>query len=160
MTVAMLIPEKQEDSRPQVMLTRREQQVLAGITVGYNNVCIARELHISEDTVKTHVRRMFRKLGVSDRSHAVTVGFELNIVPFQMWENCALDIRLRVASLSARELQVLRCIAQGKSNRQIAAELKLSHLTIKSHLARMARRLGTGSRSKMVTYFCVSGRKV
>ena len=39
---------------------------------------------------------------------------------------------------------------RGRSNRDIGAELHLSALTVKSHLARIARKLGTGDRAEMV----------
>ena len=45
----------------------RELQVLAGMSQGKSNGQIGRELYLSEDTVKTHARRLFRKLGVRDR---------------------------------------------------------------------------------------------
>jgi DNA-binding NarL/FixJ family response regulator len=41
-------------------------------------------------------------------------------------------------------------VAAGRSNRDIGAELNLSALTVKSHLARIARKLGTGDRAEMV----------
>ncbi|HPE13695.1 MAG TPA: response regulator transcription factor [Actinomycetota bacterium] len=52
--------------------------------------------------------------------------------------------------LSDRELQVLRMVADGKSNRQVGEQLGLSALTIKSHLARIARKLGSGDRAHLV----------
>lgn len=52
--------------------------------------------------------------------------------------------------LSAREVEVLSLVSQGKSNRDIGADLSLSALTVKSHLARIARKLGTGDRAEMV----------
>lgn len=55
-----------------------------------------------------------------------------------------------VDSLSARELQVLQLVADGKSNKDIGEALGLSALTVKSHLARIARKLGTGDRAEMV----------
>ena len=36
---------------------------------------IGRELYLSEDTVKTHARRLFRKLAAADRAQAVALGF-------------------------------------------------------------------------------------
>jgi len=56
-------------------LTERELQVLRRMAEGKSNAEIGRELYVSEDTVKTHARRLFRKLGVRDRAHAVAVGF-------------------------------------------------------------------------------------
>jgi len=57
------------------LLTERELQVLRGMSRGRSNGQIGRELFLSEDTVKTHARRLFRKLEVSDRAQAVALGF-------------------------------------------------------------------------------------
>ena len=55
-----------------------------------------------------------------------------------------------VDGLSGREIEVLALVASGRSNREIGTELHLSALTVKSHLARIARKLGTGDRAEMV----------
>ena len=55
-----------------------------------------------------------------------------------------------VTDLSGREIEVLRLVSDGQSNKQIGEELGLSALTVKSHLARIARKLGTGDRAEMV----------
>jgi DNA-binding NarL/FixJ family response regulator len=67
-----------EPRRP--LLTERELQVLRGMADGKSNAEIGRELYVSEDTVKTHARRLFRKLGARDRAHAVAAGFRLGLV--------------------------------------------------------------------------------
>jgi DNA-binding NarL/FixJ family response regulator len=54
------------------------------------------------------------------------------------------------SELSGREVEVLRFVADGKSNKEIGELLGLSALTVKSHLARIARKLGTGDRAEMV----------
>ena len=54
-------------------LTPRELEVLAQVARGLSNAEIGRELLIGEATVKTHLIRAFEKLGVSDRTAAVTV---------------------------------------------------------------------------------------
>lgn len=54
--------------------------------------------------------------------------------------------------LTARELGVLRLVADGRSNRQIGERLDLSALTVKSHLARISRKVGTGDRAEMVAF--------
>ncbi len=59
--------------------------------------------------------------------------------------------------LSDREIQVLQRVADGHSNRQIGDDLCLSALTVKSHLARIARKLGTGDRAEMVAIGIRSG---
>lgn len=61
-------------------LTERELQVLNGMSQGKSNGQIGRELFLSEDTVKTHARRLFRKMGVGDRAQAVALGFRWGIV--------------------------------------------------------------------------------
>ena len=55
-----------------------------------------------------------------------------------------------VSELSGREIEVLRLVSDGQSNKQIGEQLGLSALTVKSHLARIARKLGTGDRAEMV----------
>jgi DNA-binding CsgD family transcriptional regulator len=52
--------------------------------------------------------------------------------------------------LTTREISVLRLVADGFSNRAIGEELGLSALTVKSHLARISRKLGTGDRAALV----------
>lgn len=54
------------------------------------------------------------------------------------------------AHLSERELEVLRMVAAGQTNRVVGEKLGLSALTVKSHLARIARKLGSGDRAQMV----------
>lgn len=69
-----------EPPRRRVDLTERELQVLRGMADGKGNAEIGRELLVSEDTVKTHARRLFRKLGARDRAHAVASAFRAGLV--------------------------------------------------------------------------------
>ncbi|WP_421741285.1 helix-turn-helix transcriptional regulator [Cellulomonas sp.] len=52
--------------------------------------------------------------------------------------------------LTAREVSVLKLVADGRTNRLIGEDLGLSALTVKSHLARISRKLGTGDRAELV----------
>jgi DNA-binding NarL/FixJ family response regulator len=61
-------------------LTEREMQVLRGMSRGRSNSEIGKELYLSEDTVKTHARRLFRKLGAADRAQAAALGFRWGLV--------------------------------------------------------------------------------
>jgi DNA-binding NarL/FixJ family response regulator len=60
------------------------------------------------------------------------------------------DSRETGADLSEREVQVVQLVADGHTNREIGEELNLSALTVKSHLSRIGRKLGTGDRAQMV----------
>ncbi|WP_199441175.1 response regulator [Umezawaea beigongshangensis] len=57
-------------------LTAREVQVLRLVSDGLSNAEVGRALHIGEATVKTHLLRVFAKLGVSDRTAAVTTAID------------------------------------------------------------------------------------
>ena len=65
---------------PGQALSARELEVLALVADGRPNKDIARSLYISETTVKTHLAHIFTKLGVDDRTAAVTVALERGII--------------------------------------------------------------------------------
>jgi DNA-binding NarL/FixJ family response regulator len=55
----------------QLGLSQRESQVLGLLVEGLSNRLIAAQLVVGEETVKTHLRSIYRKLGVNDRAHAI-----------------------------------------------------------------------------------------
>lgn len=61
-------------------LSQREVSILALVAAGKANKVIARELGLSEDTIKAHLSSLFAKLGVNDRTQAVTVGLKRGII--------------------------------------------------------------------------------
>ncbi len=61
-------------------LSGREIEVLTLVSQGHSNQDIARQLHISTATVKTHLIHIYGKLGVSDRTAAVTTALEKGIL--------------------------------------------------------------------------------
>jgi DNA-binding NarL/FixJ family response regulator len=61
-------------------LSSRELEILAAVARGLSNKDIGRQLYVSEATVKTHLLRIFGKLGVDDRTAAVTVALERGII--------------------------------------------------------------------------------
>jgi two-component system nitrate/nitrite response regulator NarL len=64
----------------EVSLTKREVEVLVGMSNGRSNAQIGQELFLSEDTIKTHARRLFRKLGAADRAQAVAIGLRRGLI--------------------------------------------------------------------------------
>ncbi|WP_164684028.1 response regulator transcription factor [Vibrio maerlii] len=54
------------------MLTKRERQILDKLVLGYSNQQIASEFFLAESTVKTHIYKLYKKIGVSSRSEAIS----------------------------------------------------------------------------------------
>jgi LuxR family maltose regulon positive regulatory protein len=63
-----------------IELTGQEQAVLTGLADGKSTTELAAEMHLSEGTVKSHRRNLYRKLGVSSRSAAVIAAAELGLL--------------------------------------------------------------------------------
>ena len=61
-------------------LTAREVEVLALIAEGFSNQEIARALHVSTATVKTHINNLFAKAGLKDRAQAVRYAYAKGLV--------------------------------------------------------------------------------
>jgi two-component system, NarL family, response regulator LiaR len=68
------------DDEPLDRLTPREREVLQLIGRGFPNKQIARELDVSERTVKTHVGHVLAKLGVADRTQAAVIAVRAGLV--------------------------------------------------------------------------------
>jgi two-component system, NarL family, nitrate/nitrite response regulator NarL len=64
----------------QIHLTPRERDVLAGLVRGQSAPTIATDLHVSTATVKTHLKTLYEKLGVSDRAAAVAEGMRRGLI--------------------------------------------------------------------------------
>lgn len=62
-------------------LTAREGEVLRLIADGRSNSEIANDLYVTEATVKTHINRIFAKIGARDRAQAVTYAYRNGVVP-------------------------------------------------------------------------------
>jgi DNA-binding NarL/FixJ family response regulator len=61
-------------------LTEREIEVLREVAAGNANKIVADHLAISEETVRSHMRSIFSKLGANDRTHAVTIALKRGII--------------------------------------------------------------------------------
>ncbi|MGH3379995.1 MAG: response regulator transcription factor [Actinoallomurus sp.] len=73
LTPGILVRAVREASRAHLGLSTRESEVMDLIASGRSNGEIARELFLSEKTVKNHVNRIYAKLGVSSRVAAITL---------------------------------------------------------------------------------------
>lgn len=68
------------DEAPPTSLSDRELEVLSRLAKGMTNKDVARELFISQATVKSHVENILRKLGQADRAGAVAEGFRRKLI--------------------------------------------------------------------------------
>ncbi|SDI03431.1 response regulator [Agrococcus jejuensis] len=75
-----LVRAAREPEAPEVALSTREAEVLALVAEGLTNRDIGARLFVGEATVKTYLARVFDKLGVSDRTRAVTRAQELGLL--------------------------------------------------------------------------------
>ena len=64
-------------------LSERELEVLRLLVAGASNKSIAAQLGLSENTIKTHISRIFAKLGVQSRAEAVAVALQRGLVPLK-----------------------------------------------------------------------------
>jgi LuxR family transcriptional regulator, maltose regulon positive regulatory protein len=97
--------------------------------------------------VSAHVPLLQRCL--AEGLHAATVGSVLAALE-RPTRVAALAVPGTAESLSAREVEVLGHVAEGRSNREIADELFISDVTVKSHLTRIFRKLDASSRTHAV----------
>jgi DNA-binding NarL/FixJ family response regulator len=68
------------DSRPDTPLSRRESEILQMVAYGATTKEVAHKLGISPHTVKTHLERIFEKLGANDRAQAVAIALRKGLV--------------------------------------------------------------------------------
>jgi DNA-binding NarL/FixJ family response regulator len=78
---AFLVLDGNPKAQAALGLSGRELEVLHELAAGHSNREIATHLHVSPNTVKTHVARLFEKLGAKRRTEAIRRARELGIVP-------------------------------------------------------------------------------
>lgn len=127
-----------------------EAQVIALRTRGWKNIVVSAETvepHVAAAALMRDVRAVMRR-GHADST--VTIAGELDSPDSVKRHEQQEQARLLAEELTSRERVVLQLVARGRTNREIGDYLKLSPLTIKSHLSRISRKLGTGDRARMV----------
>jgi two-component system nitrate/nitrite response regulator NarL len=80
-------PEKPEHITPLSELTPREHEILEHLAIGQSNKIIARELGITDGTVKLHVKSVLRKLSVRSRVEAAVIAVELGLGRKKLTDN-------------------------------------------------------------------------
>jgi DNA-binding NarL/FixJ family response regulator len=75
------LPDQDDRLGQAVGLSRREVETIALIAQGLSNEDIARRLHLSTNTLKSHIRQAYRKIGVSSRAQAVSWAMQNGFAP-------------------------------------------------------------------------------
>lgn len=127
-------------------LTPRELEVLECVSYGLTTRQIAHVLHVGENTVKTHVMRLFAKLGAPNRAALSGTGFQLGLLTAR---RRPLDAP-PPASLPAALALLLPLIALGLQDRQIAPRLGWSEDSVTGRVRRLLRFLGAATRHEAV----------
>lgn len=132
-------------------LSTREIEVLFHVAQGKTNVEVAESLYLSPLTVKSHLARIVRKLGLEDTE----LGGNRNVLIREAVRRGHTMPRPRrpLDDLTARELQVAALAAEGLSNAEIGRRIYLSEDTIKTHLRRVYRKLDIKRRPQLVQLF-------
>lgn len=81
--VAARLLGRMTDGEPNEELSARELEVLRLLVAGASNKAIAARLSLSENTIKTHISRIFGKLGVQSRAEAVAAALQRGVVPLE-----------------------------------------------------------------------------
>lgn len=77
----VLTGRRRQEETEHPVLSPRESEVLRLAAEGRTNAAIGNALHISATTVKTHLMRVYEKLGVSDRTAAVSQAIRRGLLP-------------------------------------------------------------------------------
>jgi len=78
-SISMLLPYL-TNNNPDIKLTNREKDLLNLVAKGFSNAEISKYLYLSEMTVKTHLKNIFKKLNVSNRTEAILIGIMNNLI--------------------------------------------------------------------------------
>jgi DNA-binding NarL/FixJ family response regulator len=149
-------PDRTSGGVNRAALTPREVDVLRVIGDGSTNRQIARTLNISEKTVKNHLRIIYEKTGAADRTQAALYAFRLGLracQPCRRVPRSNGDPDL----LTTREVEILRLVAQGLTNRQISRRLKISEKTVKNHLSAIYSKTGAAGRTQAALHALYTG---
>ncbi len=145
-------------------LTKRERQVLQGCAYGMTNRQIGKSLIIGESTVKTHMRRLLKKLGLNSR-YAAMAYYAVKYIDEAARETwyrgpvaTAFVEGYQRLTPSERKVFDVLIAEPGITDREIGARLFLVEDTVKTHMRRIGAKCGlrgTGKRGRLVVYYLV-----
>ena len=69
-----------DEARGETVLTAREVEILEAVARGLSNRAVGRELFLSDQTVKFHLHKIYRKLAVGNRTEAAQTAYRLGLV--------------------------------------------------------------------------------
>lgn len=127
------------------LLTPLELRVLESASFGETSGQIAARLYVARNTVDSHLKHAFRKLGVHDRASAVAEGFRLGLLTPR-----PLRPGVVVPELPAHLAEVLPLLAEGCTKAQMAGRLGLKPGGVDHRLRRLYGFLGVRSRDHAV----------
>ncbi|HXH04858.1 MAG TPA: LuxR C-terminal-related transcriptional regulator [Candidatus Nitrosotenuis sp.] len=123
-------------------LSCEQMSTLELATQGLSSKEIGQRCYVSEDTVKSRLRKIFQKLNVKNREQAAAAALRQGYIRLEKTPQPR-------GALSQRELEIVTLLGQGLENDEIAQELGITKLTVKSHLARISRKLNTKGRTQI-----------
>lgn len=129
-----------------VKLTERELQMVIGIVRGKSNQEMADHLHLSYNTVKMHIHRLFRKVQVTERASLVVWAYTTGLLDELPPE----PLNWSGKPLTSREALMIRLVMRGLTNAAAAHSVYLSEDTIKTHIQKTLRKVGAKNRSHLV----------
>jgi len=141
--VSLERPERPSGRLPK--LTKREQQVLAGVALGLTNRAIGRDLGVSEHTVKTYVASLLKKSKTPARGPLVSWGFRNGLLQ---------DVRREereIEPFTEAEAEMVAWVVWGLTNREIGNKVNLAEDTVKTHLHRAFKKVGAKTRAHLIT---------
>jgi DNA-binding NarL/FixJ family response regulator len=153
-----LVDWREPDSQAVLVLPLRQKQILRGLAEGFSNAEIAAALYLSEDTVKTHIRRLFKSLAAGDRWQAVGLGYRYGCLrPWTVSEVADRDASVLGSALTRRELDWLENLAQGHDIQRPAVYSGMDFSQVMAHMHVVRDCLGCATDAGAVGMACRLG---
>lgn len=133
-------------------LSKRQRDVLETLIEGHGqaNKQIAQTLVVSTDTVRGHLFRLNKKLGVSGSMTRAGV-----VIGYWLYKK---GLDEDTIALTAQETEIFRLAALGFGNREIATRVGLAYSTVKNHMSEKYTKLGVGGREEAVLRLINEGK--